>query len=319
MTGARKAGPQRLRALVLLLVLAAIVGAIAVAVAAETLRIESAWSTEAPAVDGRLTDWSSPLVTLGSVPLSLGVRNDGQFLYVALASSDQATRTMLGAAGFTVWMDPSGKTKKSFGITVPPTMTGGPGMRGRGPGGAPPAQPGQEGQQEPPQGGTAGPDRAAIGTITSIEVQGASKDDKRRFELTYARTIGLDVAARMAEGVLVYEIQVPLPVSEARPYGVRSAPGATIGFGIETGQLPSPGGRGEEGGRGRGGMGGAPPGGGGGGSGGGMGGGMGGGGMTGGGAPGGMGGGPPGGGREGMRELKPVKAWTVVQLAKPPA
>ena len=39
----------------------------------------------------------------------------------------------------------------------------------------------------------------------------------------------------------------------------------------------------------------------------------------GGGQPGGMGGGPPGGGREGMRELKPIKAWTVVQLAKAPA
>jgi hypothetical protein len=48
---------------------------------------------------------------------------------------------------------------------------------------------------------------------------------------------------------------------------------------------------------------------------------MGGGGMTGGGGgqPGGMGGGPPGGGREGMREMKPIKVWTVVQLAKPPA
>ena len=311
--GVRRNERRRLRSLVLLLVLAAIVGAIAVAVAAETLRIESAWSTEAPAVDGKLTEWSSPLVTLGSVPLSLGVRNDGQFLYVALASSDQATRMMLGAAGFTVWMDPSGKSKRSFGITVPPIMTGGPGMRGRGPSGEPPAQPGQEDQKAPTQAGPGGPSGPAIGTITSIEVQGASKDDKRRFELAYARTIGLDVAARMAEGVLVYELRVPLPVSEAQPYGVRSAPGATIGLGIETGQLPTPGGRGEEGGRGRGGMGG--------GSGGGMGGGMGGaGGMgSGGGQPGGMGGGPPGGGREGMRELKPIKVWTVVSLAKGPA
>jgi hypothetical protein len=308
---------------VLLLVLAAVVGAIAIAVAAETLRIESVWSTEAPVVDGRLTEWSSPLVTLGSTPLSLGVRNDGQFLHVVLAASDQATRMMLGAAGFTVWMDPAGKEKKSFGISIPPTMAAGPGMRGRGPGGGPPqgqpgdtAQPGQEGREGQREGGAGGQQGPAIGTITSIEVLGASKDDRRRFELAYARTIGLDVAARMAEGVLVYEIRVPLPVSEAQPYGVRSAPGAIIGLGIETAQLPRPGGRGEEGGRG--GMGGGPPGGGSGG--GGMGGGMGGG-RTGGGGgqPGGMGGGPPGGGREGMREMKPIKTWTVVQLAKGPA
>jgi len=342
MRNVRGSAPRRVRGIVLLLVLAAVVGAIAIAVAAETLRVESVWSTEAPAVDGGLAEWSSPLVTLGSTPLSLGVRNDGQFLYVALASSDQATRMMLGAAGFTMWMDPSARNKKSFGITVPPVMAGGSGMRGRGPGGSPPDQDGQppdwrgappqgrgdpsqaqsgsagqEGQKEPSQGKPGGPGGPAIGAITSIEVLGASKDDKRRFELAYARTIGLDVAARAAEGVLVYELRVPLTVTEAQPYGAKSSAGATIGLGIETAQLPRPGGRGEEGGRG--GMGGGPPGGGGGG--GGMGGGMGGGGRTGsgGGQPGGMGGGPPGGGREGMRELKPIKVWTVVQLAKPPA
>ena len=310
----RRIVPRRLRSLVLLLVLAVVVCAIAEAVAAETLRIESVWSTEAAAVDGKLADWSTPLVTLGSAPLSLGVRNDGQFLYVALASSDQATRMMLGAAGFTVWMDPSGKNKKSFGITVPPTMTGAPGMRGRGQG--VPPEPDQEGRE----GAQGGP---AVAAITSIEVAGPAKDDKRRLELAYARTIGLDVAARMAEGVLVYELRVPLPVSEAQPYGVKSAPGATIGLGIESSQPPEPrGGRfggvgaksgtgGDPTGGGGGGRGGIPPPGMGGGGTGGMGGG--------GGQRGGMGGGPPEGGREGMRELKPIKAWAVVQLAKPPA
>ena len=326
----------------LLLVIVVVVCAVAivVAVAAETIRIESVWSTEAPAVDGKLTEWSAPLVTLGSAPLSLGVRNDGQFVYVALASSDPATRMMLGAAGFTVWMDPSGKNKKSFGITVPATLKG-MGMRGRGAGGGPPGQygqppdsrsappqgqpgsSGQEGQKDPAQtgpGGSAGP---PIGTITSIEIAGASKDDRRRFELAYARTIGLDVATRAAEGVLVYELRVPLSVTAAQPYGVKSSPGATIGLGIETSQPPEPtGGRfggagaktgagGDPTGGGGGGRGGLPPPGMGGGGAGGMGGG--------GGQPGGMGGGPPGGGREGMREMKPIKVWTVVQLAKPPA
>ena len=129
-------------------------------------------------------------------------------------------------------------------------------------------EPGQQGQPptEPSQeGGPEGPKGPVVGTFTSIEVLGPGKDDKRRLELAYARTIGLDVAARMAEGVLVYELRVPLPVSEAQPYGVKSAPGATIGLGIETAKLQPPGGRGEEGGRG--GMGGAPPGGGGGGEG----------------------------------------------------
>ncbi|MGE5200099.1 MAG: hypothetical protein ACM3H9_10695, partial [Rhodospirillaceae bacterium] len=164
----------------LLAALAAVACTVAIGIAAETPRIESAWSAEAPAVDGKLTEWSSPLVSLGSAPLSLGVRNDGEFLYVALASSDQATRIMLGAAGFTVWMDPSGKSKKSFGISVPPAVAAGRGMPGRGPGGPPgeggqppdspgaPAQAGQEGRKEPSQGGPGGPSGPVVASITSI-------------------------------------------------------------------------------------------------------------------------------------------------------
>ena len=292
---------------------------------ADTLRIESTWIAEAPAIDGRLSDWGSPLVGFGSVPLSIGVRNDGAFLYVALAASEPATRMLLGRAGFTLWWDPAGKDKKSSGITIPPTMAGGPGMRGRGQFGGPPDQDGQppsqgappQGQGSPPQGQSGPPQQGqegqvpagarglAIEPIGHLEVIGPGKDDRRRLELAFAKTVGLDVASRMSEGVLVYEIRVPLSASEGQPYAVRSTPGATIGLGVETGEMPRAAGRsGEGGGRGAGGSGG--------------GGGMGGGGGRGGGGQGGMGAGR-GGGREGMRELKPVKAWATVHLSKPPA
>jgi hypothetical protein len=302
-------------------------------VAADTQRIESAWIAEAPAIDGELKDWGSPLVSLGSAPLSIGVRNDGAFLYIALAASEPATRMLLGRAGFTLWWDPAGKDKKSSGITIPPTMAGGPGMRGRGQFGGPPDQDGQppsqgtppQGQGSPPQGQSGPPQQGqegqvpagarglAIEPIGHLEVIGPGKDDRRRLELAFAKTIGLDVATRMGQGVLVYEIRVPLPASEGQPYAVRSTPGSTIGLGVETGAMPRVAGRSGEGGGRRGGGGGA------GGSGGGGGGGGRGGGGMGGGGRGGTGGGPPGGGREGMRELKPVKAWTIVHLAKPPA
>jgi hypothetical protein len=291
-----------LRQAALLLIVTVFAGGIV----ADALRIESAWSAEAPAIDGQLTDWSAPLVSLESVPLSIGVRNDGTFLYVALASSEQSTRMMLGAAGFALWWDPAGKDKKSSGITIPPTMAGGPGMRGRGQFGGPPDQDGQPPSQgAPPQGqgspplGQSGPPRQGqegqppagargpkIEPITHIEVIGPGKGDRRRLELVFAKTVGLDAASRMSEGVLAYEIRVPLSVSDGQTYAVRSTPGGTIGLGIETGQIPRPGGRGGEGG----------------------------------GRGGGMGGGPPGGGREGgMREMKPIKTWIVVHLATPPA
>ncbi len=262
------------------------VTALACAADASAPRLESAWTAEALTIDGVLKEWVS-LVSLDPVKLSVGTRNDGRFLYVALTASDPSTRMLLGAAGVTVWFDPAGKNKKAFGIAIPPTMIGGPGMRGGGP--------------------------DAMEPLRHVEVAGPGKDDRRRLELTYARTVGIDVAARLAEGVLVYEIRVPLAASTDQPYAVRSGPGATIGLGIESNKLE----RGDEGGRGRGGRGG--------GTGGGPGGGIGGpGGMGGGRIGGGMGGGmmggrPPGGGRAGMEETKPIKVWTVVRLANPPA
>jgi hypothetical protein len=305
-----------------------IVTAVAGVAAADTPRIESAWSSEPLVIDAKLADWTSPLESLGSTKLSMGVRNDTAFLYIALAASDPSARMMLTAAGFTVWWDPAGKEKKAYGLTVPPVVSFGRGMRGRGPGGGPPDQGGQPpdwqgtppaGQEQPPagregrEGQEGGPGPLAIQPIRHIEVVGPGKDDRRRLELEYARTIGFDAAVRVAEGVLVYELRIPLPASEGQPYTVHAAPGATIGLGVETNQLERPGGRGEEGERGRGG-GGRP-----GGGGGGMGGGMGGGGMMGGGGGHGMGGGSRGGGREGMSELKPIKQWTIVHLAKAPA
>ena len=157
-----------------------------------------------------------------------------------------------------------------------------------------PPQQGQEGQRP------SGPVGLAIEPIGHLEVIGPGKDDRRRLELAFAKTVGLDVATRMGEGVLVYEIRVPLSASEEQPYAVRSIPGGTIGLGVETGEMPRAAGRSGEGrGRGAGGGGGGGSGVGGGGSGG--------------------GGGGRGGGREGMRELKPVKAWTIVHLSNPPA
>jgi len=313
--------------------------ACAAAVAAATPRLESMWAAEAPAVDGLLTEWAA-LDRLDPAKLSVAARNDGRFLYLAIAASDQPTRVLLEAAGFTVWLDPAGKDKKAFGIAIPPTMAWGPGMRGGGPGapGGPPG--GQSGDGQPPAGqegresqrlpapgerrGPAGP--AAIDPPRAIEVAGPGKDDRRRLDLVYARTIGIDVAAKLSEGVLVYEIRLPLAASADQPHAVHSVPGALVGLGVETNKLER-GGRGGEGGRGRsgrpggGGIGG-PGGGGVGGPGGGGIGGIGGGGMggRGGGGMGGgmMGGAPPGGARGGMEQPKPIKIWTTLRLAASP-
>ena len=124
--------------------------------------------------------------------------------------------------------------------------------------------------------------------------------------MDYANTIGIEAAAGEPEGSLVYEFKVPLAPRGGQPFAVLSLPGHTIGLRFETGELPQGGARAREGER---------PGGGGGN------GGYGGGGYGGRGGMGGHGGGYGGGshGQYGATQAKPVKLWTVVHLAAPPA
>src|SRR5262245_16223509 len=192
---------------------------------------------------------------------------------------------------FTVWFDPTGGTKKRFGIRYPVVEHGiggddegrgrGGGRRGGGRSGEPESSP------EPSPG-----DR--------IDVLGPGKDDARMLTRDFAR--GIDVAIRNERGTLQYELKVPLAKSADHPYAIEAVAGKPIGFGLETAKAQQSsfgGGRPGGFGGGGGGMGG-------------RGGGMGG---RGGGGGGGMRGG--GGAGRGPEPAKPLKGWGVVTIAPP--
>ena len=132
----------------------------------------------------------------------------------------------------------------------------------------------------------------------SPRVLGSSKDDARSF--TADKAPGIEVKLGQAEGLLTYELKVPLAANDAHPYGIGAKPGAMISVGLEMPKLEMPEGRGREGG-GRGGPGGGM-------------GGHGGGGMGGYGGMGGRGGHSYGGGVERAEQPKPP-ALMAVQLA----
>jgi hypothetical protein len=276
---------------------ALLLAAAAAVSASEAQHIQGAWSVEPPKIDGNHAEWSGSLYVLGTSPVSIGVKNDAQWVYLAIVTSDPGMRALLARGGFTIWWDPAGGEKKALGITMPPLITGGTGVY----------------RQRPPddQNPTGeSPQRQAerVEPIIYLEVIGPGKDERRRFEMDYAKSIGIDAAAGEPEGSLVYELRIPLATSPERPFAMESTPGRAIGLRFETGEIPQTAARGGEGAR--------PPGGGGGYGGGGYGG------RGGGyGGRGGTGGGGYGGGSRGQYtapQTKPVKVWTVVQLAAPP-
>lgn len=256
----------------------------AVVSVAERPRFDSQRRDGAIAVDGKFDDWYGHLQPFGADPVAIQFLNDDDFLYVRLTASDAGTRTQIRRLGMTIWFDPAGGTKKKFGIRYPVVEPGegrgGYGMRGRR----------GEGAQEDGAGEPG--DR--------VDILGPGKDDAR--SLTRDHLSGVEIAIRQEEGSLFYELKVPLAHGAERPYAIDTAPGRTIGVGLETGKMQQ-----RSFGTGRGG-----------GFGGGGGGGMGGGGRGRGG--GGMGGGRGrgGGGGEGQRGFqppKPLKSWGIVAIA----
>ena len=260
---------------------------------------DSQWASTPIVVDGSPTDWTGPLAPFNDEPLSMAAVNDGDSLFLVLTASDPAVRRQILRQGLIVWFDAGDKDKKKFGLKFPI----GAGVseeefHGRRQGGGSgtsdhSGQDGQSRQLSPPP---------PLEPANRLEVLGASKDDARSY--TADQAPGIAVKVGQAEGLLAYELKVPLAPTEAHPYGVGAKPGQTISVGLEMPKLEMPEGRGREGGRG-GGMGG----GGGGGRGGGFGGGGGGMGRRGG------GGGGGGGGMDRPEQAKPLSGWVELRLA----
>jgi hypothetical protein len=248
-------------------------------------------------IDGLVDEWPQ-LEPLEETHLSAAAQNDGRNLYLMIATSDQARRRQLLAAGIIVWLDAEGGKKHTFGIRIPGMLFSGALGGRRGP----------HNQMPPPDLGEA---RQAP-ALSYVEIVGPGKDDRRRLELDATRSI--QAARSQTAGTLTLELQIPLQRNDATEHAIGTRAGHVIGLGLETPKIerpegPAPGAGGAGGHRG-GGMGGGF-----GGHGGGGGGGRGG--MGGMGGGGGRGGGPPGSGAQGDRfeRAEPLKYWTTVQLA----
>jgi hypothetical protein len=248
-------------------------------------------------VDGHVDEWPQ-LEPLEETHVSAAAQNDGRNLYLMIATSDQARRRQLLAAGVIVWLDAEGGKKHAFGIRIPGMLFSGPMGGRRGP----------HNEMPPPDLG----DARDVSGLSYVELVGPGKDDRRRLELDATRSI--QAARSQTAGTLTLELQIPLQRNDASEYAIGTRAGKVIGLGLETPKIERP----EEPAQGPGGAGGHRGGGGGGGGFGGHGGAGGGhGGMGGIGGMGGGRGGPPGGGGHGDRfeHADPLKYWTTVQLA----
>ena len=271
-------------------------------------RRDSRWRASPVTVDGSPVEWPGPLAPFNDEPVSIAAANDGESMFVVLTASERAARTQIVRRGLIVWFDSGGKDRKRFGLKFPiGSGFSEEDFRGRRHGGGAGDGSSRGGDREgPPRDGTQRdapppppPPDAPPDPPNRLEVLGSSKDDARSF--TADKAPGIEVKLGQAEGLLTYELKVPLAANDAHPYGIGAKPGALISVGLEMPKLEMPEGRGREGG-GRVGPGGGM-------------GGPGGGGMGGFGGMGGRGGHSGGGGFERAEQPKPLSGWVAVQLA----
>lgn len=219
--------------------------------ASDKPRFESSPRLDAVTIDGRFDDWPGNLEPFGDKPLSIQFQNDGEFLYLRFSASDPATRRQILRQGLTVWFDPAGGTKKHFGVRYPVVDQaqysqggrtgggyGGGGYGGGGYGGYGGSHRGGGDRDRPEGGSSEGEPSAEPSPTERVDILGPGKDDAR--EMTRDHLQGIDVALRTVEGVLQYELKVPLENSSDHPNAIEAVSGKPIGFGFETPKASQP-------------------------------------------------------------------------------
>jgi len=182
-------------------------------------------------------DWpESPQYFDKDSRVRVSLMNDENYLYIRLLSRSQTTKMLFLRAGFTVWIDDTGDTRKTYGIQFPLA------------------------KQKQMQGHMAdhksrsGMEEILEDSQYSLAILNGSGETRQTIPRSKAAEMGIYAQLNMEQGYLIYELKVPLTVSDNNKI---------IGVGFETGKMERPkskgssgGGRGGKGGGGGGGRGG---------------------------------------------------------------
>ncbi len=194
--------------------LAALTAALLAGGCGSVVSLTSSAPAEPVVVDAQLNEWGGKLNALsGSDALLVGMQNDDERLYLALSTRNGASIGSIMRAGLIIWFDPDGGKKQAFGIRFPLGLS----MDDTG--------------NRRLSEGAAG-DRIRIQRSTQeMEIIGADGQTMRRNKDAIP---GIVAALEADQGVLTYEIAVPLVPASGVLYAIGAEPGTQIGVGVAT-------------------------------------------------------------------------------------
>jgi hypothetical protein len=181
-----------------------------------SLELSSRWTDHKIEITGDGSPWKDETAEIPGPGVIIGVKNDNDYLYIGLVTSNPETQFQMLGLGCTAWFDQEGNKHKTFGVQFP--------VAGLLRGGRYPARVTPEDVQ-----------RLIAPAQQQLVILGPGPGERRRGPAK--NLTGLEARLGYLNGVLVCELQVPLLKTKAQPYAVNIDKAKPLFIGLESGNI----------------------------------------------------------------------------------
>ncbi|MEX0600455.1 MAG: hypothetical protein WD021_04095 [Rhodothermales bacterium] len=181
-----------------------------------TVALESSTPDEPVTVDASLAEWPGKLQRIDGENLSVGVQNDGDYLYVSMSTRDLRKIGQIMQQGMVLWIDPAGGKAETFGLRYPVGIAGSE------------------------DGGRRLSDDMAANRVRierSMQEVELIAGDGQRSRRSKDAVPGILLHAEVDQSLFTYEARIPLAPGEGIIYAIGTEPGRTIGVGLTTPEM----------------------------------------------------------------------------------
>ena len=177
--------------------------------------VEATWQQGSVSVDASADEWLGSMTSLDGSEMHLGVRNDGEYLYLCLYSPDPRTaqRTMMRGLVLQLSVKNGDPIRIQFPIGIFED-------------GRPPSMAGEQDRERIRE-------RAREGLESFLLLQTDSQDRRR---IPVENDLGIEMRTGGESGSFVYEMKLPLAANDAHPYAIGWSSGS-INLKIDTPEI----------------------------------------------------------------------------------
>ena len=197
--------------------------------------LNSHWRDRELVIDGADADWGEGRYILENVPISIGVMNDVDHLYLTMVTGDHDLQMLIAMRGLELWLDPKGAKRQVFGLRLPGAIR--PNEHGEMPfGDIASTWDGFARRRGPGRGmRTMDPRRlqALFDSMTDSRIRVLDSPEDEGWETSAGVADAIQVKLTYAQGRLVYEARLPLQYLGDPTYTIAATSKTRVGVGLK--------------------------------------------------------------------------------------